>query len=173
MDFNPNEAAHQLLTFDWYASKTAFTTPGIPIENLLSLHETAPSASTWKSEDLCMDSILDILMRLPGNFTEYDQILTNDNLQQNADGSVTVMRRNSPLSLRNVYMHIIIIKMCKFSSQTVANVLGRAIRFLYDNIGTLDIELNHRIIDWFSHHLSNFLFTWTWHEWMYYPAAHS
>lgn len=168
MDFNPNEVAHQLLTFDWYASKTAFATPGIPIEKLLALQESTPAASTWKSEDLCMDAVLDLLMKLPGNYTDYDKIIDNDNVFQNADGSFSILRRNSPLSLRNVYFHTIIMKMCRFSSAAMAPVVGRAIRFLYDHVGSLDVELQQRIIDWFSHHLSNFQFTWTWYEWMYY-----
>lgn len=29
----------------------------------------------------------------------------------------------------------------------------------------MDTELIYRFIDWFSHHLSNFGFTWKWAEW--------
>ena len=29
----------------------------------------------------------------------------------------------------------------------------------------MDLELSYRFVDWFSHHLSNFGFTWKWAEW--------
>jgi nuclear cap-binding protein subunit 1 len=30
----------------------------------------------------------------------------------------------------------------------------------------MDLELSYRFMDWFSHHLSNFGFTWKWAEWV-------
>lgn len=135
MDFNRNEVARQLMTFDLFYAKTSFTEPGISIDRLLTLHETQPSESTWKVEDVALESVLEGLFRIPT--TEFY-------------GS---------------YFHAILIEACIMAPQAIAPVFGRAIRFLYDNIETLDIELQNRFLDWFAHHLSNFRFLWKWPEW--------
>lgn len=64
-----------------------------------------------------------------------------------------------------VYYHSILTEACKLAPAAVAPSLGRAIRFLYRNVERMDIELEHRFLDWFAHHLSNFGFTWKWTEW--------
>lgn len=64
-----------------------------------------------------------------------------------------------------VYYHSIITETCKLAPGSIAPSLGRAIRFLYKNLDFMDVELFHRFVDWFSHHLSNFDFRWKWAEW--------
>ena len=64
-----------------------------------------------------------------------------------------------------VYYHSVLTESCKIAPAAIAPSLGRAIRYLYKNIDSMDLELEYRFMDWFAHHLSNFGFTWKWTEW--------
>lgn len=97
--------------------------------------EAAGDKSTWKPEDLAVDAIFSQMMRLP--MAEH----------------------------KLVYYHSMITETCKIAAQAIAPSLGRAIRFLYKNLDITDAELNHRYMDWFAHHLSNFDYRWKWTEW--------
>lgn len=89
----------------------------------------------WKPEDVSVDAVFSQLLKLP----------------------------NPKHKL--VYYHSIFTEMCKISPAAIAPSLGRVIRFLYSSLDHMDVELTNRFIDWFSHHLSNFGFTWKWAEW--------
>lgn len=91
--------------------------------------------STWKPEDVVVDAVFSQLFQLP-----------------------------SP-EHKLVYFHAVLTESCKIAPAAVAPSLGRAIRYLYKNIDAMDLELAYRFMDWFSHHLSNFGFTWKWIEW--------
>jgi len=65
-----------------------------------------------------------------------------------------------------VYYHSMITETCKIAAHAIAPSLGRGIRFLYRNLDLADVELNHRYLDWFAHHLSNFDYRWKWGDWM-------
>lgn len=91
--------------------------------------------STWKPEDVAVDAIFSQLFKLPAP------------------------------SHKLVYYHSILTELCKLAPAAVAPSLGRAIRFMHRNLESMDTELIYRFIDWFSHHLSNFGFTWKWAEW--------
>ncbi|KAF8472506.1 MIF4G like-domain-containing protein [Kalaharituber pfeilii] len=97
--------------------------------------EVAGERSTWKPEDVAVDAVFSQLLRLP----------------------------NPKHKL--IYYHSIFTEMCKIAAAAVAPSLGRAIRYMYSNVENMDVELTNRFIDWFSHHLSNFGFTWKWGEW--------
>ncbi|KAL7273215.1 Nuclear cap-binding protein subunit 1 [Rhizina undulata] len=98
--------------------------------------ETAGSSgSTWKPEDVAVDAIFSQLFRLS----------------------------TPPHKL--VYYHSILTELCKLAPAAIAPSMGRAIRFIYRNLESMDTELIYRFVDWFSHHLSNFGFTWKWAEW--------
>lgn len=46
---------------------------------------------------------------------------------------------------------------------------------MYRNLEIIDTELIYRFVDWFSHHLSNFGYTWKWAEWsehLNFPDVH-
>lgn len=135
MDFNRKEVARQLITLDLFFGKDTFTEPGIAMDRLQSLHATNPSESTWKVEDVALEAVLDEIFKLP---------------TQAFYGS---------------YFHAILIEACIMAPQAIAPVFGRAIRFLYSHLTEMDIELQYRFLDWFSHHLSNFGFSWKWQEW--------
>ena len=91
--------------------------------------------STWKPEDVAVDAVFSQLLQLP--VPEH----------------------------KLVYYHSVLTEACKIAPAAVAPSLGRAIRWLYQNVESLDLELVYRFMDWFSHHLSNFGFTWKWTEW--------
>ena len=99
------------------------------------LKEVPEGKSKWKPEDVAVDAVFSQLFQLP--MPEH----------------------------KLVYYHSVLTETCRGAPAPVAPSLGRAIRFLYKNIDAMDLELAHRFMDWFSHHLSNFGFTWKWTEW--------
>lgn len=94
-----------------------------------------PGKSTWKVEDVALEAVLESMFKLP-------------------------YALHKP-----AYYHAILIEACIMGPQEIAPVFGRAIRFLYGHLETLDVELIFRMLDWFSQHLSNFGFIWRWEEW--------
>ena len=99
------------------------------------LRDAEGDRSTWKPEDVVVDAVFSQLFKLP--IAEH----------------------------KLVYYHSVLTEACKIAPAAVAPSLGRAIRFLYKHVETMDLELGYRFLDWFSHHLSNFGFTWKWTEW--------
>ncbi|CAL8583096.1 Nuclear cap-binding protein subunit 1 [Xanthoria parietina] len=100
------------------------------------LREVDEGKSTWKPEDVAVDAVFSQLLQLP---TPEHKL---------------------------VYYHAVLTESCKIAPAAIAPSLGRAIRFLYRNVDAMDLELEYRFLDWFSHHLSNFGFTWKWTEWV-------
>jgi nuclear cap-binding protein subunit 1 len=91
--------------------------------------------SRWKPEDVGVDAVFSQMLQLPA--AEH----------------------------KLVYYHAVLTEACKVAPAAIAPSLGRAIRWLYRNVDGMDLELVYRFEDWFSHHLSNFGFTWKWTEW--------
>lgn len=100
------------------------------------LRDLSGDRTTWKPEDVAVDAVFSQLFQLPAS--EHKQ----------------------------VYYHSLLTECCKLAPAAIAPSLGRAIRFLYRNLDGLDLDLCYRFLDWFSHHLSNFGFTWKWSEWL-------
>lgn len=99
------------------------------------LRDIPSGRRTWKPEDVAVDAVFSQLFRLPA--PEH----------------------------KLVYYHSVLTECCKIAPAAIAPSLGRAIRFLYQSLDVLDLDLTHRFLDWFAHHLSNFGFTWKWSEW--------
>ena len=99
------------------------------------LRELGEGRTTWKPEDVAVDAVFSQLFQLP--MPEH----------------------------KLVYFHSVLTEACKIAPAAIAPSLGRAIRYLYRNLDSMDLELQYRFMDWFSHHLSNFGFTWKWTEW--------
>ncbi|KAL0943899.1 uncharacterized protein CTRU02_201786 [Colletotrichum truncatum] len=109
------------------------------------LRDIETGKSTWKPEDVAVDAVFSQLFQLP---TPEHKL---------------------------VYYHSVLTEACKIAPAAIAPSLGRAIRHMYRNSSRLDLELSQRFVDWFSHHLSNFGFTWKWTEWIddvYLPDVH-
>lgn len=100
------------------------------------LREVEDGRSTWKPEDVAVDAVFSQLFQLP---TPEHKL---------------------------IYYHSVLTESCKIAPAAIAPSLGRAIRWLYRNVDSMDLELSYRFMDWFAHHLSNFGFTWKWTEWI-------
>jgi nuclear cap-binding protein subunit 1 len=100
------------------------------------LRDIEDGRSTWKPEDVAVDAVFSQLFQLP---TPEHKL---------------------------VYYHSVLTEACKIAPAAIAPSLGRAIRYLYRGIDSMDLDLSYRFMDWFSHHLSNFGFTWKWTEWI-------
>ncbi|MCJ1419394.1 hypothetical protein MMC32_005749 [Xylographa parallela] len=105
------------------------------------LRDVGEERSTWKPEDVAVDAVFSQLFQLPQS------------------------------EHKLVYYHSVLTEACKIAPAAIAPSLGRAIRYLYRGVDSMDLELEYRFMDWFSHHLSNFGFTWKWTEW--YVSNHS
>ncbi|KAJ5279914.1 hypothetical protein N7478_005286 [Penicillium angulare] len=100
------------------------------------MRDLAGEGQSWKPEDIAVDAVFSQLYQLP---TPEHKL---------------------------IYYHSVLTECCKIAPAAIAPSLGRAIRFLYNNLETMDLELSNRFLDWFAHHLSNFGFTWKWSEWV-------
>ncbi|KAK7205430.1 MIF4G like-domain-containing protein [Myxozyma melibiosi] len=132
LNFNRQEAARQLLWFDAFFRTGLFCKAETSLEKIAQIK----NGSTWKPEDVAVETVLAGLFKLPKS------------------------------DLRPVYFHSVLIEACMIAPHAVAPVLGRAIRFLYGNLEHLDVQTMYLLADWFAHHLSNFSFTWRWKEWI-------
>lgn len=142
MSFNQKEASIQLSILDLFCSKNLFSPPGSTIDQLTLIAkdnesgENAPPLSTWKVEDVAVESILTMIFQLPKSLHH------------------------------QIYYYTVLISCCRESPVSIAPVFGRAIRFLYKNLETLDYELKIRFMDWMTTQISNFDFSWKWDEWV-------
>ncbi|EMG49832.1 CBC1 Nuclear cap-binding protein complex subunit 1 [Candida maltosa Xu316] len=143
LSFNKNETAIELSILDMFFDRKLFTSPGTSIDQLNEIHENNksgennPPLSTWKIEDVAVESILTMIFQLP-----------------------------NPLEME-MYYYSVLISCCRESPESIAPVFGRAIRYFYNNLESLDYELKIRFLDWMSIQLSNFEFSWKWEEWVH------
>lgn len=142
MSFNQREASIQLSILDLFFSRDLFSPPGSSIDQLSMIAqdndagENVPPLSTWKVEDVAVESILTMIFQLP-----------------------------MPLHYE-IYYYTVLISCCRESPESIAPVFGRAIRFFYKNLETFDYELKIRYMDWMTTQISNFDFSWKWDEWV-------
>lgn len=132
LNFNRNATARFLMDIDCYFADGTFVKRATPFDELRNV---GGERSTWKPEDVAVDTVFSQLFQLP-----------------------------TP-ECKVVYYHSVLTEACKLAPAAIAPSLGRAIRYLYRNNARLDLELSSRIVEWFAHHLSNFGFTWKWAEW--------
>lgn len=135
MEFNRKEVARQVVTLDLFFKPGIFTEPGQSIAQLVELHEESPNLSTFKIEDLAIENILSLIFKLPN------------------------------VSQSFAYFYTLLVEICQNSPKAIAPVFGRAFRFFYKNLDSMDLELKMRYLDWFSIQMSNFNFSWKWNEW--------
>lgn len=142
LSYNKNETAIQLSILDLYFNKKLFSPPGSSVETLAEIDkdnkqgENTPPLSTWKIEDVFIECVLNMIFQLP-NAINYE-----------------------------VYYYTVLIACCKENPESIAPVFGRAIRFLYNHLETIDLEVKFKFMDWMSIQISNFEFSWKWDEWV-------
>lgn len=142
LSFNKDEASIQLSILDLYFSKDLFAPAGSSIDQLKLIQKDNEEGvnpvplSTWKIEDIAVESILTMIFQLP--------------------------RSLHP----EIYYYTVLIACCRESPESIAPVFGRAIRYFYRHLETLDYELKIRFLDWMTIQISNFDYSWKWDEWV-------
>ncbi|KAI9326716.1 armadillo-type protein [Obelidium mucronatum] len=72
-----------------------------------------------------------------------------------------------------IYYASLLFDLCKGAPGKVPSAMGRAVRIIFSRLdgsapgngGGMDVECVGRLSEWFSHHLSNFNYTWKWADW--------
>lgn len=100
------------------------------------LGENSTPLLTWKSEEVVVENIVNLLLLLP--------------------------EPEHP----TMYFFKVLLVICHENPANVAPVFGRAIRHLYSQLETMDFELRVRFANWMLIQLSNFDFSWKWDEWV-------
>lgn len=139
LEYNKKTASEQLANLSFYFKAGLFVGYNKSLNELNLIHElnrvNEIKQSTWTMEDIIVENILSLIFRLP---------------------------RAETLT---IYYFSLLIDICEKAPVGMAPRFGKAMRFLYNNICSLDVELRLRFIDWMSMQLSNFQFRWKWNEW--------
>lgn len=143
LEFNRKEVATQIITLDLFFKKGFFTVPGIPLVSLNAEYQLDKSITTYKIEDTAIETVLGLLFKLP------------------------------VVSHPVAYFYALLVEICQNSPSVIAPIFGRAFRYFYNNLETLDFELQTRFLEWFSFQIGNFEFAWKWQEWQTYSQRYS
>ena len=66
---------------------------------------------------------------------------------------------------RLIYYTVVMVDLCKALPGAFPAVVAGAVRALFSRVAEMDVECRTRLVQWLSHHLSNFQFVWPWEEW--------
>jgi hypothetical protein len=79
---------------------------------------------------------------------------------------VSLFRLPQP-QVRPIFYTDVVMGLCRLSPKRIAPALGKCLQVLFGRLEFTDPDCLIRLVDFFSHHLSNFTYGWNWKDWTY------
>lgn len=146
LEYNKNVASKELLSLASFFKPGLFAPLNSSLRDLEITNDFNQSLgpdpeqqkekkSTWAVEDIIVENALSLAFQLPRPQT------------------------------KPIYYYNVLVFACQNAPAGIAPRFGKAMRYFFRNIASLDMELRLRFLDWMLLQLLNFKFKWKWQEW--------
>ncbi|XBW34654.1 hypothetical protein QEN19_000221 [Hanseniaspora menglaensis] len=141
LEFNKFTTIKAVTTLNNFFKNNFFAEQGISINSLNEKLQNDSLYSTFKCEDMAVESILQLVLQLYPN----DGFFVTD---------------------KSAYFYYVLVGVC-FQEPSIAPVYGRAFRLLFDRLEDplLDFDFKNKFLNWFTVQLRSFEFFWKWNDW--------